>query len=86
MIEFLSMIFFYATAAFALMLMVSGLFATILGFITIVHFVKAKREPMDESNRINHVRLWWFALTRPELFVSDQFDWLKNDEHKNITR
>lgn len=79
-------ILFYVSAAFAVTLMVAGLFATLLGLITIVHFVRAKRKPMDESNRINHVRLWWFALTRPELFVSDQFDWLKNGEHKNITR
>lgn len=61
----------------------SGLVVTIIGLITVVQFVRAKRSPMDESNRINHIRLWWFALTRPELFV-DRFPWLKNDELDNF--
>lgn len=66
-----------------MLLSVGGLAATLIGVITIVQFVRAKKAPMDESNRINHIRLWWFALTRPELFV-DRFPWLKNDELENF--
>lgn len=40
---------------------------------------------MDTSNRINHIRLLWFAITRPELFV-DTFEWLKRDEWDNMTK
>ena len=61
----------------------SGLVVTIIGLITVVQVIRAKRSPMDESNRMNHIRLWWFALTRPELFV-DRFPWLKNDELDNF--
>jgi hypothetical protein len=58
------------------------LFFAMLGFYTLVCIFKAKRLPMDTSNRINHIRLWWFVLTRPELFVGT-FAWLKNDEYDN---
>ena len=68
-----------------LILLVSGLMVSLLGLITIVQFIKTKPAPMDSSNRINHIRLWWFALTRPELFTG-QFPWLKQDELDNITR
>jgi hypothetical protein len=54
-----------------------------LGIYTLVCIFKAKRLPMDTSNRINHIRLWWFVLTRPELFV-EFMPWLKNDEYDNI--
>lgn len=64
-------------------IMISGILVSLLGLITIVQFVKAKRAPMDSSNRINHIRLWWFVLTRPELFA-DKFPWLKNDELENL--
>jgi hypothetical protein len=61
------------------------LFLAAVGLYTFVCIFKAKRLPMDESNRINHIRLWWFVLTRPELFVST-FAWLKNDELENINK
>jgi hypothetical protein len=48
-----------------------------------VQFARNKLPPADESNRINHIRLWWFVITRPELFV-DSFPWLKNDEYNNV--
>jgi hypothetical protein len=49
----------------------------------IVSIFKAKRLPMDTSNRINHLRLVWFAVSRPQLFV-DSFPWLKSDELDNL--
>jgi hypothetical protein len=47
--------------------------------------VRTKSAPADKSNRINHFRLVWFALTREEKFVT-LFPWLKNDEWENINK
>ncbi len=69
---------------FLFLLLLSGSFATLIGLVTIVFvFVKGKKDPMDSSNRINHIRLWWFVLSRPELFTKE-FPWLKNDELDNM--
>ena len=61
------------------------LFPFALGMLTLFHFVRAPRAPANTSNRINRIWLWWFALTRPELFV-DTFEWLKHDELDNVGR
>ena len=66
-----------------ILLAIAGIFATAIGLITLVQFARTQSLPADKSNRINHIRLWWFALTRPELFV-DTFPWLKNDELENM--
>jgi len=58
-------------------------FLAMLGLFMIISIFKAKRLPMDESNRLNHIRLVWFVLTRPYLFV-DTFPWLKHDELDNV--
>ena len=44
----------------------------VIGFGPILYFVfiREKRPPMDESNRINHLRLVWFAIRQPEEFVA----------------
>jgi len=64
-----------------------GVFATFtlaaLSLFIIISIFKAKRLPMDTSNRINHVRLVWFAISRPALFV-DAMPWLKRDELDNL--
>lgn len=64
-----------------------GVFATFtlaaLSLFIIISIFKAKRLPMDTSNRINHVRLVWFSVTRPELFTNS-FEWLKRDELDNL--
>ena len=58
----------------------------LLGTLLIFHvFVRSKKQPADSSNRINHVRLVWFALTREDLFVS-LFPWLMYDEYDNINK
>jgi UPF0716 family protein affecting phage T7 exclusion len=67
----------------AIILAISGIIATLIGLVTLLQFVRNKIPPADESNRINHIRLWWFVITRPELFV-DTFPWMKNDEYDNI--
>lgn len=67
----------------AIVLALSGIIATFIGFVTLMQFARNKLPPADESNRINHIRLWWFVITRPELFVNT-FPWMKNDEYDNI--
>lgn len=57
---------------------------TLLGAFILVKVMLPKKPPMDKSNRINHIRLIWFAINRPELFT-EQFPWLKQDE-LDITR
>lgn len=64
-------------------LLLAGTLMTLLGVFTFVWWLKPANNPADTSNRINKIRLWWFALTRPELFV-DTFPWLKNDELDNM--
>jgi len=55
-----------------------------LGMLVLYHvLIRSKKEPCDESNRINHIRLFWFALTREDKFV-DTFRWLRNDEWENF--
>ena len=61
----------------------AGLFPTAIGMLTIFHWARPQHKPADTSNRINAIRLWWFALTREEEFV-DTFPWLKNDEMDNM--
>jgi len=57
----------------------------LFGAFVLIQLFKSKRLPMDTSNRINHIRLLWFVLTRPELFVQT-FEWLKNDELNNVKK
>ncbi len=68
----------------AIALLLSGIIATLLGGLVLFHLMKSKQYPMDSSNRINHIRLFWFALTKPHLFVKT-FEWLKNDEEDNFS-
>jgi len=64
-------------------LCLAGVLVTLFGAWVLVMLGKGLRAPADTSNRINRVRLLWFVLTRPELFV-DAFPWLKHDELDNI--
>ena len=61
------------------------LMLALFGLFVIISLLKSKRLPMDQSNRINHIRLLWFVLTRPELFVNS-FDWLRHDELDNVKK
>jgi hypothetical protein len=56
----------------------------LLGLMMLYHtLIRNKKFPADKSNRINHIRLVWFALSREDLFVNT-FEWLKRDELENI--
>lgn len=69
--------------AFAIAGLVAILLLAVIGAFTLVHLLRPKKAPADTSNRINHVRLWWFALTREDKFVS-AFPWMARDEFDNV--
>lgn len=56
-----------------------------LGLFVVWHIARPQRSPADASNRINKVRLLWFALTREQMFVPI-FPWLRRDEAANVQR
>lgn len=64
---------------FVFVLMLSGLFVTGLGLLVLFHVIRPQKAPADESNRINKLRLIWFAMKHEDKFV-DLFPWLKEDE------
>lgn len=55
----------------------------VFGLFIFIQLLRPSKPPADESNRINRIRLLWFALTRQELFVGP-FPWMKNDELDNL--
>ena len=55
----------------------------LIGLFVIWHVVRPQRSPADKSNRINKIRLLWFALTRENLFT-EIFPWLTKDELENV--
>lgn len=54
-----------------------------LGLLVVFSIMRKQQKPADQSNRINKVRLIWFALTRENEFT-DLYPWLKNDERENM--
>lgn len=65
------------------LLKAGGVFFTLLGMFVCFHLVRPQNPPADTTNRINKIRLFWFVLTREDLFVGP-FPWLKNDEYDNV--
>lgn len=61
--------------------MIAGLlaFPALIGLFVIWHIVRPQRAPADTSNRINKIRLLWFALTR-EHELARAIAWLQLDE------
>ena len=39
--------------------------------------------PADRTNRINHIRVVFFAIQRPETFI-EMYPWLGRDEAENL--
>ena len=63
--------FFMCTAlVFSYVLMVAGVFCTLLGMITLLHWIKTPVVPSDDSNRINNIKSWWIGMTRPEVLAA----------------
>lgn len=70
---------------FKLLLVSGGMFFTLLGMFVVWHIVRPQTAPADTSNRINKIRLFWYVMSREELFVST-FPWLRHDELDNVTK
>ena len=68
---------------FTWLLQAAGLVPLAIGLFVIYHIARPQEPPADTSNRINKIRLVWFALTREQLFT-EQFPWLKRDELDNV--
>ena len=73
-----------AIAAALALLVVASLPATAIGLLVCWHIARPQKAPADTSNRMNKVRLFWFALTREDLLVPT-FEWLRRDELDNVT-
>ena len=43
----------------------------LIGLLTFVNWCRPSKPPMDKSNRINRIMLWWLVLTKPHLFVGE---------------
>lgn len=56
--------------ALQLVLVVAGLFCTLLGLLTVVHWFKTPTAPSDDTNRINNIASWWIGLTRPDVLAT----------------
>ena len=65
--------------------MIAGLMFpfALLGALLVYHVARPQKAPADASNRINKIRLVWFAMTREEMFAP-HFDWLRRDEAENV--
>jgi len=66
---------------------------SLIGLFVLFHLFRDNKKPADKSNRINKIRLFWFVMTRENLFVDlktpegdDAFEWLKYDEYYNIKK
>lgn len=64
-------------------LIVAGLFSTLLGLLTIMHWIKTPKLPADTSNRINNIQAWWLGLTRPEI-LARSYKNFQNDVADNL--
>jgi hypothetical protein len=65
--------------------LIVGLMAlpALIGLFTLYHWLRPPPKPVDRSNVISRIRLWWFALTRQDLFI-ELFPWLGRDELENM--
>ena len=65
------------------MLAVSGIFVLAIGMMTVASWTLRIKAPADKSNRINRVRLWWYAISAPHRSIKS-FYWLQGDETDNL--
>lgn len=70
-------------AFYALLVIASPAICILLGYIMLYSILREQKSPADNSNRINKIRLVWFAMTRENLFIP-LFTWLRNDELDNV--
>ncbi len=68
---------------FLIMLTVSGIFVLAIGMITVFSWALRLKAPADNSNRINRIRLWWYAVSAPHRSIKS-FYWLGGDETDSL--
>jgi len=54
-----------------------------LGLLDILYFIKTPPPPVDKSNVINRIRLYWFAKKHPDDLI-EVYPWLLGDEGDNL--
>lgn len=61
--------------------MIAALLApfALIGAFVVWHIVRPQRSPADTSNRLNKLRLLWYALTREDE-LARVVTWLRQDE------
>lgn len=73
----------YGWNGLQILLIVSGLFCTVLGLITVVQWFKTPKAPSDDTNRINNIMSWWIGLTRPDI-LAHSYKAFQQDVMKNV--
>lgn len=64
-------------------LIVAGLFCTLLGLLTVFHWFKTPKAPSDDTNRINNISSWWIGLTRPDVLATS-YKFFRQDVMANV--
>lgn len=61
--------------------MLTGLlvFPALIGLFVIYHIARPQKPPADTSNRINKIRILWYALTREDE-LAKAIGWVGMDE------
>lgn len=65
------------------LLCIASLPTSAIGLVVVWHVARPQKSPADASNRINKLRLIWFAMTREDV-MAEYLPWLKRDELENI--
>lgn len=55
-----------------------------IGLLVIYHIARPQKLPADTSNRLNKIRLIWFALSRED-WLAERVEWLRQDEMDNVS-
>lgn len=64
----------------------SGALITLLGaYVFIKVLIMPNVAPADRTNRINHIRVVFFAIQHPEKFI-ELYPWLAYDELENVSK
>ena len=62
-----------------------GTLFMVFGASIAMSFFLPLKAPADKSNRINRIRLFWFAISAPHRFAHcEGFTWLQGDERDNL--
>ena len=66
-----------------IVLMISGIFCTLIGLLTVVMWARPAKEPADPSNRINNISSWWVGLTKPHI-MAKTYKYFRQDVVDNV--